>query len=375
VTIAQHTYSATLVTTSGSHQLGAVSGSVTMDEGWSPHVRASINIPTPSESVRSLLDPREKVRVVLTAGVDYGDWNDGDLDNTWRSFDLSLRDRSIDFVPGVTRLELRSDESLLQDDILVATSPNRAAQALSGSLRDIINAVVLSRIGAQLDPASTDYSFRNADPETLLWPPGVSAWDFVDDLLVTAGLRLFCDDERRWRLVSSSFVVPELLAITVRQNVTGATESISRNSTDWFDAVLYHYTWTDSFGNAREAYDIAATPGYNKPLLIDVRRAYPGPGAAKYVLGRAAGKGRTLELRALSDYSTQPTRMITATLPGTPIQTGFITAVTWDFDTDEMTVATRSLTDTPAEAWILIPAGHSWNEIPDGMSWNNYTNP
>jgi hypothetical protein len=375
MTIAQHTYSATLVTASDSYSLGAVTGSVTMDEGWSPHVRASINIPTPSDPVRSLLDPREKARVVLRAAVDYGDWNDGEQTNTWRTFDLSLRDRSIDFVPGTTRLELRSDESLLQDDLLVSSSPNRQAVALRGSLRTIISVVILSRIGAQLDPASTDYSFRNADPDSLTWYPGVSAWDFIDDLLQTAGLRLFCDDERRWRLVSSSFVVPELLAITVRQNVTGATESISRGSEDWFDAVLYHYSWTDSFGNAREAYDIATTPGYNKPKRFEINRAYPGPGAAKYVLDRAAGKGRQLELRALSDYSTQPTRMITATLPGIPIQTGLITSVTWDFDTDEMSVATRSLTDTPPEAWILIPAGHSWNDIPEGMSWNEYTNP
>jgi hypothetical protein len=375
VTIARHTYTATLVHSSGSYPLGPVSGSATMDEGWAPHVRATITIPTPSASLRALLDPRDTSRVVLTAAVDYGTWNDEDITATWRTYDLSLQDAQTEFVPGVTKLELRSDEALLQQDKLMATAPNRAAQALSGSLRQIINSVVLSRFGARLTDGSTDYSFRNADPETLLWHPGVSAWDFLDDLLQTAGLRLFCDDERRWRLVNSSYVLPELLAITVRQNVVDATENISRTSDEWFDAVLYHYRWTDERGTAREAYDIATTPGYTKPLVIDVERAYPGRGAAKYVLDRAAGKGRTLQLRALSDYSAQPTRMMTATLPGTPILTGTITAVTWEFDTDEMAVDTRNLTDTPDEAWILIPRGHSWDDIPVGMSWNTYTNP
>jgi hypothetical protein len=374
MTVGKHNYTATLVHPAGVFPLGAVGGSVTMDEGWAPHCRGTITVPTPSAAVRARLDPRTPSRVVLSASVNYSTWNAGGED-TARSFDLSLQDAQTEFAGGTTRLDIRSDEAILQQDKLVARAPNRAALPLAGSLRTIINVVVLSRIGASLLAGGTDYSFRNADPESLLWHPGVSAWDYLDDLLQTAGMRLFCDNERQWRLVNSSYVLPELLAITVRQNIVDATENISRTSEDWFDAVLYHYQWTDALGTSREAYDIATTPGYSKPRVFEIERAYPGPGAAKYVLDRAASKGRKLQLRALSDYSAQPTRMMTATLPGTPILTGTMTAVTWDFDTDEMTVDTRNLTDTPDTAWVLIPRGHSWNDIPAGMSWNTYTNP
>src|SRR5690606_15678659 len=35
--------------------------------------------------------------------------------------------------------------------------------------------------------------------------PGTRAWDFLSPLLSVSGLRLFCDEERKWRLVTSPY--------------------------------------------------------------------------------------------------------------------------------------------------------------------------
>src|SRR5690606_29127498 len=40
--------------------------------------------------------------------------------------------------------------------------------------------------------------------EMFAWRPGESLWDFLQPLMEASGLRLFCDEERAWRLVDLS---------------------------------------------------------------------------------------------------------------------------------------------------------------------------
>lgn len=371
--VSTHTYTATLHTASGTVDLPLKDGSISMDESWSPHIQASVTIATPGPAVQELMDPRESARVTLQVGVEYDHMPEPRPAATTRTFDLGLRSRTITDSTAATELQLESDEALLQDDRLMAPVPIKYAGPRSSWIRPIV-AWVLERIGAELEPGTADFNFGiEADPESLTWYPGTTAWAFLEPLFRTGALRLFCDEQRRWYLVDGTYILDTLLEVSPALEPTEATDTITRLDDGWFDAAIFTYTWTDETGAQRTAYDIAKTPGYTKSRSFEVARPYPGPGAAAYAIKRAAGKGRALDFTALSDYSTRPTRIIFATFPGRDVQTGMVASVTWRLATDEMRVMTRDLIDTPQTAWVLAPVGLTWNDIPAGMAWTDYT--
>jgi len=568
-TISKHTYTATLLVDDG-YPLAVQGGQITMDEGWAPHVQAQLTIAMPEETVLELLDPRDDVRVLVTAESEFSDWNNQPLPATSRSFNLCLRSRIIRHESAEVTLDLASDEALLQDDVLVDDEPNRDALAYQESLRSIIDEVVLSRIGAHLEPGDADAPYRvladatnlitnpgaevdltgavgtgvtlarqvgsapfgtamfrlnptgaadsymeiggsagalrngmqagrrytasgtfmitspmtgtahararrivvftrvgsgsyvetasaqapnvagqyrlsvtfdvpvgateafirwyhghtasvcywdglvlheftneydtdqwdgdsvdtseyayawtgtpglstttrtaviSRSADALQWEPGESSWSFVQPLFQTAGFRLFCDDQRRWWLVDTSYIAPGFTQLSAGYNVIDPEDTISRDTDEWYDAVLVKYRWRDETGAQQIAYDQALSPAYTKAIMIEVERPYPGPGAANYILRRAAGKGRTLDLGGVSNYAAQPTQPVTAILPASPIQTGVVASVRWSFDDDEMRIGTRGLTDTPPTAYVFGPPGVSYLDVPPGISYEEF---
>ncbi|RZU64610.1 hypothetical protein EV379_0913 [Microterricola gilva] len=227
--------------------------------------------------------------------------------------------------------------------------------------------------GAAGKSTATRTALVDRSPELLNWKPGESAWDFVQPLFQAAALRLFCDEARKWWLVDGSYIASGQTQLSTAKNLTKAVDQISRDDDDWFDAALFIYRWRDSTGAAQEAIDWYAEPGRSRVRTFILERAYPGPGAARYAVKRAAGRGRTLDVSAVSQYAVKPTQPVTVTLPATPIQTGVVASVAWDLATDEMAVKTRGLTDTPPTAWIFLPAGTSWLASPPGGSWLSET--
>lgn len=159
---------------------------------------------------------------------------------------------------------------------------------------------------------------------------------------------------RRWRLVDPSYLPAGHTQLAYGVHLVDADDEIDRNSDEWYDAALVRYRWRDDTGAEQIAYDWYAEPSYTKVRTLDVASAYPGPGAARYIVRRAAGKGRQLTVGAVSQYTAQPSQPVTITLPATPIQIGVIASVEWSLDNDEMTVKTRGLTDTPTNAIDLL---------------------
>ncbi|WP_223693796.1 hypothetical protein [Leifsonia poae] len=202
------------------------------------------------------------------------------------------------------------------------------------------------------------------DPQTLSWAPGESAYDFIQPVLEQAGLRLFCDEHRVWRLVDSSYSVEGLVTVATGYNVYDASDTISRSATSddgvplWFDAVVLKYVWNDTENIEQVRYDIAGPLNASQVYTREIARPYPGPGAASYILSRVNGRGRMLDLTAAIDYLATPGMEVSASLPGTLAQTGYTSSVTWDFDDDTMKVGSRGLTDTPANSWYFTSG--SW---------------
>lgn len=365
MTVTTHTYTATLHTgtAAGALPLDVREGSVTTDEGWSPRVQGSIAVAPATPFLLENTDPRyHRRRLVLTC-------SDGATSDT---YNLLVRSRAVDPATGFLVLELASDEVLLLSDMHLGYSPRVEGQAFARSVRALVN-WVLSLHGATLSGMSPDHDFTvGGDLDALIWQPGTTAWEYLEPLVRTAGLRLWCDGERVWRLSPSWFMVDAMHTFELGRNIVGLTEMIDLDGGDWFDAVQLHYRWTDAQGVSREAYDFASFPASVKPRLIEINRPFPGLGAANYILFRMANRGREVQVTSVSRYDIVPAQIIGIISPGQPPLSGVVVSVRYDLGTDEMTVVSRDLTDTSLAAWVYAPTGYRWADIPAGTSWATY---
>lgn len=228
--------------------------------------------------------------------------------------------------------------------------------------------------------ASTRVAAVERSPDALLWQPGDSSWDFLAPILSQAGLRLFCDELRVWRLVPSDYTPPGLLSIIVGSNLFDGTDEIGRSlqAVDgtplFFDACLVEYTWTDSAGRTQTRLDAYSLPGGTGTLAkIEYARPYPGPGAAAYWVTKSAQRGRQIETIADVDWTAKPSQEASLTFPYIDQQIGFVASLSWALGADEMTVTTRGLVTTPQTAWRNQPAGKSWASIAAGVSWATFS--
>lgn len=209
------------------------------------------------------------------------------------------------------------------------------------------------------------------DQESLTWAAGQSAYDFLDPLIQAAGLRLVCDESRAWTLRPASFV-SSAPALNIRRgvNMIDATDTLSREGDSaWFDAAVTEYVWRDRRGIERRRLDsFALNDPYTRCVKFDKDTPYPGDGFSEYAVSRAQGRGRVVEATRVALWDSTAEQGCQFIVTGAPTQTGKTDRVSFDFDRDEMTVTART-TDTPDEAWVLIPAEESWLDSPVGESW------
>lgn len=205
-------------------------------------------------------------------------------------------------------------------------------------------------------------------PELFTWPAGTSAWDFLQPLTAVAGLRLYCDETRAWRLIDpAEFTSPGRVTLSPL-NSTEGVDVISRENADIYcTGVVVKYSWTDPTGTAKTATDTAGTAG--RVFIVELNRPYPGPGVAAAILARRQGQGRTQDVTALAVWTTQPGQEASISLPGTVDQIGRVASVEWELPAGLMRVGTTGLVDVPPEAWLALDPGESWLDSPIGESW------
>lgn len=222
------------------------------------------------------------------------------------------------------------------------------------------------------DAANGSKSRRTAinpvPPETLIWPPGVSAWEFLLPITAVAAKRLFCDELRRWRLVDSDYSIPGVVVASIH-SASGGEDAITRDGTLWADGVVARFTWTDEFGGAQEQIDTAGTPG--KVIVREFARPYPGPGVAAAILNRLQGQGRTQSATVITDYTATPGMEASNTLPGTEDQTGRVSSVRFDLKAAFMDIGTRGLTDSAPDSWLGWDADEDWDDVDAALNWED----
>lgn len=132
------------------------SGEITLDALGIPYGTGTIDVPLNTETALEDFDPRDDVRVQVTASEA--------VSGTTRTFDLGLRARTVDLVAKSVALEVASDEALLED--YAALTQDLGAIPLQDSLRDVVG-YVLAKIGATLQPGP-DFDFTTYSDATNL---------------------------------------------------------------------------------------------------------------------------------------------------------------------------------------------------------------
>lgn len=126
-----HVYAATLLG-SPNRVLSLRGGVIELDESAAPHVQATITTDLPDAATLAALDPRSspppRVTIAVAATFPWATQN--------RTFNLTLRDRSINHRDAVVSLTLSSDEALLQDYRPLVDDEGAAAS--QSSLRSIV---------------------------------------------------------------------------------------------------------------------------------------------------------------------------------------------------------------------------------------------
>jgi hypothetical protein len=224
--------------------------------------------------------------------------------------------------------------------------------------------------GAAGNSSATRTALVDRSPELLIWEPGVSAWKFLEPMTSAAGLRLFCDETRTWRLIDpSEYSVPGRISVA-GWNATEGRDTISRDDPNIYcTGVVVRYRWRGADGQSYEKLDSAGAPGLVLEWLYE--RPYPGPGAAAAILARRSGQGRVQDVTALADYSVTPSVEASISLPGTVDQVGRAASVTWGLTDGLMRLGTRGLVDAPPDSWIGWDPEQEWAEVPDAVTWES----
>jgi hypothetical protein len=150
VTESTHVYSAVLLG-SPNVSLSVRGGRIELDESGAPHVTADLRIPVPPAATLAALDTRlsPPPRVRITANATFGSTTQT------RTFDLTLRDRTVNHRDGTVSLPLASDEALAMDYAPLAD--DTGALSRQSSLRAVVNYALGKAIpGAALQAGGTD---------------------------------------------------------------------------------------------------------------------------------------------------------------------------------------------------------------------------
>jgi hypothetical protein len=363
--------------------LAVESASITLDESWSPFVRASLTCSLPDVAALRLIDPRQAQRVNLSLSQTDTDskkvshvtatWPAGTAatfttlfsgqtvataTNLWgdaynpttdvaltqvRPMSLMLRTREVDYVAGTMTLDLTSDEMALQDlaryDVY---STDQLPPPNTLSLRTLVR-WGLSLIGADLAPEP----FYDAviDPVAVIWNVGESLWSFLDAYIRTSSLRLYCDETRTW------FLEPPVTGATGTLPLSSITElrdTLSREDPAYGDSAVVTYKWVDSGGLQHSVSHFTYTTGSVNPKTVSQEFNVPDPVSPNFAAAslrtRAMTRGRDVRIEAVSDYRADPGQTVVISTPVTSITGSMVSAVTWRFPEDRMDISTRDAT-------------------------------
>lgn len=169
--------------------------------------------------------------------------------------------------------------------------------------------------------------------------PGESLWSVVSPHLERMGWRIIPTQGQpgKWSVVATSVQrTPDWLnLLDVWEPHTYLSVDITEDRTDseWADAVVLHYLWTDGKQGQQEAWDRAGVASPSKVMRVELEQPYPGAGAASRYLAVAQKRGKTLTLVLPLDLYWRPDDTV-----ATYSDAWLIDRIQFDADADTMTI-------------------------------------
>lgn len=357
--------------------LDVISAELSMDEEWIPFIQATLTCPLGDGAIAGI-DPQASdiwatvtVRRVLgrvdrlgdltrryrhhTLGAitaafrgdtladitrstyhDYAEPGHARREQT-RQWRLMVREVSVNRKAATVTITLASGEARLSDWQHMSAELERIPGAdMVQKLNYILNLSNLPSVAYR--PASVPTDAQIGDEAVRA--PGVSSLDALNTLTRYHGLMLWCDEAGQFHLATDRNR-PAVRSLWSFGDDRSVINEVSKRSRDdgWITAVLVIYTW-----NGQDHYDYASpfAPNPEKALILRRNQPYPGPGLAQKTLQHVMGRGRSLELLAVSTYEATPGETITYRTPRETVS-GRLAAIRWQFPDDEMSVRLREV--------------------------------
>jgi hypothetical protein len=251
--------------------------------------------------------------------------------------DLGIRSVSYDYVTKETTFEVASDEAIAQD-VYGFGSPTTF---LTGySIRGTID-IILSEIGAQLEPGTADINIP-IGYNIPIYADNVATtpWDFMVTVANSGKFKIFCDEKRRWYLVEDLAVSGDL-ELKDDDNITSFQKVVTRNAI-WYNQAIIEYE--DPTGT--KTIDKYTAPGAGKIKTYYAKKDntfFPGNGAAQSIVERSLTRGDTYNVEAINNYDARPRQTLVVDLTGEPVKTGVVQSITWALPSARMSVDIRNL--------------------------------
>lgn len=217
--------------------------SVTFSEDWAPFAQVEFQSPVTDADVLDLMDPRTNCRVLVHAGYEYP----GGREDVLPLADVGLRERPVSRPANLMTVRAASDEARAQDYRLMwsgnlnRSGVNEAAEWLLRFALAPETPVIRSDFPAGSKAAAL------ADMEADI---GDDAWSLLDDVAARAGVRIWCDENRVWRIEARAERTSwTSLDLTVGAAGTVVTSDSSLTREEWYNAAVLRYRWQDAARN------------------------------------------------------------------------------------------------------------------------------
>lgn len=229
--------------------------------------------------------------------------------------------------------------------------------------------------GAAGQTSSTRSSIIARDPEALTWSPGQSAWDFLQPILQSVGVRLWSDGYAvlNGAVVARMFWATNSFGLTLPAPVVSdgtnlfdltQIDSWSAEFPDgtpmYADQVIIHYAWTDNLGIAREAYDVYPATG-KKPYYLDKQDTpFAGVGRAQGIYNRISARATMYQGTTWFNKGIEVGRQLSiasAKAVGGSV-VGYVDAVTYDPSRGTTEFRTKQTVAYTSSSWFA--ATGSW---------------
>lgn len=311
---------------------------VVFDDGWSPHVQATLTAKVPeAQATLDAIDPRTGTQVLIRTGYKYP----GGLDDVHDLALLQLRERPVRRPANTMALRAESAEARLSDLTPLGDTHNYGATVTCAAvIADVLDWALDVTLATTLVSSATI-------GEAMAITTGADLWGALHDLADRIGGWLYADAAGTWHLDPWPDTIGRsayIMDVGTGGNLE-ETEAVLAVD-EWGNAVLLDYG-DDVYGWATATSGPFAV-GDVPTKVVTLKRQTTAPGtqagrnaAAAAVLARVLSRGRGFTLTGPAAYWLRPGHTLTARLPTGPQERHLVSRVAFDLATGTMTVRTR----------------------------------